>query len=182
MLELLFVVALLCWVAISCLQLLAALPAGPAILASLVLVPTLAVLRARGVIISHDLHFLGRRRRPVPPERFFWPATRRKLGRRALGALLLAVASWWLVLGCPDRLTADWKSLPGWLASAFGAACTVEFVACAWIYLRASQRFDPQAPGLVGWLRRGLYWLSDNHEFLGEEPLPRERRKREGVY
>jgi len=24
--------------------------------------------------------------------------------------------------------------------------------------------------------------LSDNHEFLGEEPLPREKRERESVY
>jgi len=182
MLELLFVVALLSWVAILCLQFLAALPAGPAILSSLVLVPVLSVLRARGVINSNDLHFIDRRRRPVPPERFFWPATRRKLGRRALGALLLALVSWWLALARPDRLAADWASLPGWLASACGAVCLVEFLACGWIYLRASQRFDPQAPSLVGWLRRGLYWLSDNHEFLGEEPLPREKRKREGVY
>ncbi len=182
MLELLFVVALMCWAAISCLQYLAALPAGPALLAALVLVPPLAALRARHLVPACSLDLLSSGRRPVPPERFFWPSTRRKLGRRALAALFLAGAAWALALNRPERLAADWASLPGWLLSVSAAACSIEFLSCSWIYLRASQRFDAQAPGLVGWLRRGLYWLSDNHEFLGEEPLPREKRKRESVY
>jgi hypothetical protein len=182
MLELLFFVALLGWVAVSSLQYLAALPAGPAILAALVLVPPLALLRGRRLLTHHHLDFLQGHRRPLPPERFFWPTTRRRLGLRTLLMAVIAVTGWSLALGRTERLAADWVSVSGWLAAACGSACSVEFLAACWLYLRASQRFDPQAPGLVGWARRALYRISDNHEFLGEEPLPREKRKRESVY
>ncbi|MFM5984996.1 MAG: hypothetical protein ACKO9I_06670, partial [Sphaerospermopsis kisseleviana] len=57
-----------------------------------------------------------------------------------------------------------------------------EALACGWLYIRASHWFDRHAPSLVGWMRRMLYRISDNHEFLGEEPFPRERRHREKVF
>jgi hypothetical protein len=82
----------------------------------------------------------------------------------------------------PAEWSASRASLVGWLAGAAGIVALAEVCAALWLYVRASQRFDRLAPRAVGWLRRGLYRISDNHEFLGEEPLPREKRRRESVY
>ena len=69
------------------------------------------------------------------------------------------------------------------MAAAVAAiASLTELAAAVWLYFRASQLFDNLAPTALGWLRVGLYRLSDNHEFLGEEPLPRSKRVRESIY
>jgi len=64
----------------------------------------------------------------------------------------------------------------------FAILAAAEVFAAGSLYLRASHWFDRHAPGFVGWARRALYRLSDNDEFLGEEPMPREKRRREKVY
>lgn len=182
MLELLFLVALLSWAVISAFEFLAALPAGPAIVPALIALPVLAALRARMIVRARQLDFIDYRRRPIPPERFFWPSNRRHLVQRAAAASAMAVLMWTLVLLRPQRLEPDAASLAAWLAALTGTLAAAEFLAALAVHLRASQRFDPLGPGIVGLLRRGLYRLSDNHEFLGEEPLPREKRQRESVY
>jgi hypothetical protein len=119
---------------------------------------------------------------PLPPERFYWPATRRWLGRRTVLAAGLAAAAWPAALVWPARNVPDAASLAGWIAGFIAITALAEAAAGLWLYVKTSQRFNRQTPGLVGWLRRGLYRLSENHEFLGEEPLPREKRAREAVY
>lgn len=182
MLELLFLFALIAWGVITAFEFLASLPAGPAILPALVIIPVLAAVRARRIVRERQLDFIHRRGRPVPPERFFWPTNRRHLLRRAAFALPVAAMLWTLLLMRPQRLAPDVESLAGWLAALAGTLAAAEALAAAAVHLRASQRLDPLAPGFIGLLRRGLYRLSDNHEFLGEEPLPREKRTRESVY
>lgn len=184
MLELLFIIALISWAVISLLQFLAGLAAAPALLAAAIIVPLLALRRARALARAGHVDFVrsGRRRRPLPPERFYWPSTRRWLGRRTVAAATAAILAWPLALLCPARASLAWDSLAGWAFSAAGIAALAEAAAGLWLYVRTSQRFNRQTPNLIGWLRRGLYRLSDNHEFLGEEPLPREKRKRESVY
>jgi hypothetical protein len=182
MLELLFLFALIAWAVITAFEFLASLPAGPAILPALLIVPVLAAVRANSIARARRLGFLHRRGRPLPPDRFFWPSTRRHLLRRAVLAAPVAAFMWALVLLRPQRLGPDAGSLAAWLAALVGTVAAAEALAAAAVHLRASQRFDPLAPGFVGLLRRGLYRLSDNHEFLGEEPLPREKRRRESVY
>lgn len=183
MLELLFLVALVSWAVISVLQYLAALPAAPTLLAAAVIMPVLAFLRARTVARQRGIDFARRKQRaPLPPERFYWPATRRWLGRRTLLAAVLAAVAWPVALGWPARPRLDADSIAGWVAAAVAIAALAEAAAGLWLYVKTSQRFNRQTPGLIGWLRRGLYRLSDNHEFLAEEPLPREKRKREAVY
>jgi hypothetical protein len=182
MLELLFIVALIAWVVVSTLQYLAGLPAAPTLLVAAILLPLLALWRSRVLARQGGIYFVRSRRRPLPPERFYWPATRRKLGRRAIASVLVTVLVWPLALGQPARWSIDQESITGWLAGAIGIIALSEACAAIWLYVRASQRFDKLAPVAVGWLRRGLYRISDNHEFLGEEPLPRQKRARESVY
>jgi len=182
MLELLFIVALIAWVVISTLQYLAGLPAAPTLLAAAILLPLLASWRSRVLARQGGIHFVRSRRRPLPPERFYWPGTRRTLGRRVIMSALLALLAWPLALWQPARWSFDHESVTGWLAGTIGIVALSEACAAIWLYVRASQRFDHLAPVAVGWLRRGLYRISDNHEFLGEEPLPRQKRARESVY
>lgn len=182
MLELLFIIALVAWAVVSVLQYLAGLEAAPTLLAAALVIPPLGAWRARVLARRAGISFLRTQRPPLPPERFYWPATRRRLGRRAslfgtMAAVAIPAAIVW-----PARLSAEASSLTGWVAAVLGIAAVAEAVAGAWLYVRASQRFDHLAPVAVGWLRRGLYRLSDNHEFLGEEPLPRQKRVRESVY
>lgn len=182
MLELLFIVALVAWLAISVLQYLAGLPAAPTLLAAAVLIPSMVLWRSRVLARRGGIDFVRTQRRPLPPEKFYWPATRRHLGRRAGAAATATLIAWPLALWRPARWSVDGASVTGWLGGAAGIIALAEVCAALWLYVRASQRFDHLAPRAVGWLRRGLYRISENHEFLGEEPLPREKRARESVY
>lgn len=183
MLELLFVVALVSWAVISVLQYLAALPAAPTLLAAAFLVPILACFRARRIARRRKIESVRRGKRPpLPPERFYWPATRRWLGRRTILAGCVAAVSWPVAVIRPVRPAFDPAVLAEWAAAFLAITALAEATATLWLYVTTSQRFNRQTPGLVGWLRRALYRLSDNHEFLAEEPLPREKRAREAVY
>jgi hypothetical protein len=183
MLELLFLIAIISWGVISVGQYLATLPAAPTLLAATLLVPVLALARGRQIARRRNILLgRGRRRMPLPPERFYWPATRRWLGRRTILAAGIAAAAWPAALVWPARNVPDAASLAGWTAAVVAITALAEAAAGLWLYVKTSQRFNRQTPGLVGWLRRGLYRLSDNHEFLGEEPMPREKRAREAVY
>jgi hypothetical protein len=182
MLELLFIVALIAWAVVSILQYLAGLPAAPTLIAATILLPLLASWRSRVLARQGGIHFVRSHRRPLPPERFYWPATRRRLGRRAVVSALVALVAWPLALAQPARWSIGQESITGWIAGAVGIIALSEACAAIWLYVRASQRFDHLAPVAIGWLRRGLYRISDNHEFLGEEPLPRQKRARESIY
>ncbi len=182
MFELLFIVALIAWGVISVLQYLADLPAAPTLLAAAVAVPALAAWRVRVLARQGRIAFVSTRRRPLPPERFYWPATRRRLGKRTLVCSALATASTPAAIIWPADWSTDPASLTGWITAAIAIAALSEAAAGTWLYVRASQRFDHLAPAALGWVRRGLYRLSDNHEFLGEEPLPRQKRVRESIY
>lgn len=182
MLELLFIVALIAWAVVSVLQYLAGLAAAPTLLAAAVFVPVIAYWRVRALARVGRIEFVRTARRPLPPDRFYWPATRRLLGRRIMVCIMTMIAAWPVAMLSPAEWSADRASLAGWLAGAAGIVALAEVCAALWLYVRASQRFDRLAPCAVGWLRRGLYRISDNHEFLGEEPLPREKRRRESVY
>ncbi|MEX1045177.1 MAG: hypothetical protein WEC73_03530 [Chthoniobacterales bacterium] len=184
MLELLFIVAMVSWAVISLLQFLAGLPAAPTLLAAAVVVPLLAFWRARCLARIGWLKPPRRHGgpRPLPPERFYWPATRRWLGRRTVGAALLAAVAWPVAILWPAPFSWQAGAIVAWIVATTAIAALAEAAAGLWLYVKTSQRFNRQTPGLIGWLRRGLYRFSDNHEFLGEEPLPREKRARESVY
>lgn len=182
MFELLFIVALVAWGVIALLQYLAGLESAPTLLAAALLVPLLSIWRARRLARGAGISFVRGQRQPLPPERFYWPATRRRLGWRTIACAAGASVAAPAAILWPARWSPETASLAGWAAAAAGIAALAEAAAGTWLYVRASQRFDNLAPVAVGWLRRGLYRLSDNHEFLAEEPLPRQKRVRESVY
>lgn len=183
MLELLFLVALVSWAVVSILQYLAALPAAPTLLVATFAVPLLAFIRTRNLARQGRIELgLGRKRAPLPPEKFYWPATRRWLGRRTIFAALVALLVWPAAIVWPAQAALGANSIAGWIAGFLAINALAEAAAGLWLYVKTSQRFNRQTPGLIGWLRLALYRLSDNHEFLAEEPLPREKRAREAVY
>ncbi len=182
MFELLFIVALVAWGVISVLQYLAELPAAPTLLAAAVAIPILAAWRMRALAHREHIEFVRTSRRPLPPERFYWPATRRRLGWWTVVCASVAALAGPAAVIYPAAWSLGPVSIAGWIAAFVGIASLAEAAAGAWLYVHASQRFDRLAPVALGWLRRGLYRVSDNHEFLGEEPLPRQKRVRESVY
>jgi len=181
-LELLFIIAFIAWAVITVFQYLAGLAAAPTLLAAALTVPILAVWRSRLLIRRAHLEFASARRRPLPPERFYWPSARRRLGWRIGLATFVTLAAWPVALIWPARWSLGAGSATGWAAAALAITSLAELAAALWLYVRASQLFDHLAPTALGWLRVGLYRLSDNHEFLGEEPLPRRKSVRESIY
>lgn len=182
MFELLFLIALVAWLFFSALEFVLTLSFAPTIIAAGILVPLLSLLRWHALVRAHGLLRLAPRTRPVPPERFYWLRSRRRLGRRIGIVLFVALFSWPVACLWPAELSADGSSLAGWLFGVLAIFAAAESCAACLLYLRASHWFDRHAPRFVGLVRRALYRLSDNHEFLGEEPLPRDKRRREKVY
>lgn len=183
MVELLFIIAMGAWAVISLILFLAALPAAPALLAATLMLPGLTWLALRRLARRGNIPTAAHRTgAPLPPERFYWPATRRRLGWRTVLMAAAAGALWVSVFLWPARLSLEIASLARWIPATLAIVALAESVGAGWLYVRASQHFNRQTPSLIGWMRRALYRLSDNHEFLREEPLPREKRVREAVY
>jgi hypothetical protein len=182
MFELLFLIAMITWAFITLIQYLAGLPAALTLLVATLAVPLLAYSRARTMARRHGLTTNRRAGPPLPPERFYWPATRHWLGWHCTLAALAAALAWPVTILWPARPAIDTASLLGWVSAMAAIIALAEAVAGLWLYVKTSQRFNRQTPTVIGWLRLGLYRISDNYEFLGEEPLPREKRVRESVY
>lgn len=180
MLELLFIIGLVSWLLVSALQYVAGLPAAGTLSAAAILAPALAWIRMRSLARAARLDFVRGTRSPVPPERFYWPLVRRRLGWRTAAFTALAGISWPMALARPAQF--DPATSWGWMAGAAAILATAEAAAAAWLYVKASQKFHHLKPAFLGWIRLSLYRLSDNHEFLGEEPLPLRKKEREAVY
>lgn len=183
MVELLFIIAMGAWAVISLIQFLAVLPAAPAMLAAALALPGLTWLAMRRLARRGNIRTAAHRAGPpLPPERFYWPATRRRLGWRTVLMAVAAGGLWASVFLWPARLSLEFASLAAWITPLLAILALAEAMGAGWLYVRASQHFNRQTPSVIGWMRRALYQLSDNHEFLREEPLPREKRVRESVY
>lgn len=182
MFELLFLVALVAWLFFSALELILSLPCAPTLIAAFIVVPLLTAVRYTSMVRVHHLARVRPGSRPVPPEKFFWPLSRRKIGLRLAVASVCALVLWPVALIWPARGSMEIISVAGWISGLFAILALGEALASGCLYVRASHWFDRHAPNFVGWTRQLLYRLSDNHEFLGEDPLPRERRRREKVF
>ena len=182
MFELLFFIALVAWLFFSTFEFVLSLPCAPTLIAAFVLVPLLAIARYAALVRAHHLERVRPGSQPVPPERFFWPLARRRIGWRFIASFTSALALWPVAVLWPAGRELSVSSVAGWITGVLAILALGETLACGWLYIRASHWFDRHAPSLVGWMRRMLYRISDNHEFLGEEPFPRERRHREKVF
>jgi hypothetical protein len=182
MFEILFIVGAIAWVVLTAFQWLATLAAFPTILAGMVLVPVLAVWSYGRTLRQLRVEFLRSRRGFLPPERFYWPEQARSLARVAAGLLAGAVVAWAVAIWWPASLVATGTSAVGWVAGLAAIGCSGLAMARWVVFFRGSQRFDALTPNIVGALRRGMFWLSDNYEFLGEEPEVPRKKKRESIY
>lgn len=182
MVELLIFLALFGWAVVSVVLWLAELPAFPTLLARAVFIPPIAAVSYHRLLRRNGLDFLRTKRGFLPPERFYWPERAAGLRRSGLWLVAVAAGSWPVAIGCPARLSADAISILGWVSGWMGIVAGALACARLWLYVKGSQRFDRFTPGFIGAIRRFMYWISDNHEFLGEEPeMPRKATK-ESVY
>ncbi len=180
MVELLIILAMFGWLVVATVEFLSSLAAFPTIVTATLVVPPAALALYRRLAVRNRLEFLRDRRGFLPPERFYWPGQARVLRWQLGGAFTGTVVAWPVALLEPARWAAD--SWVGWLAGAAAIVSTTLLMSLLALYLRASQRFDKFTPAPIGWARRTMFWLSDNHEFLDEEPeLPRKKTK-ESVY
>ncbi len=182
MFEILFIFGAIAWVVLTAVEWLATLAAFPTIVAGVVVAPVVAACSYARVLRGLRLEFLRSRRCFLPPERFYWPEQSRDLLRGAVGFSAGAVVAWVVAIGWPASLAATGTSAVGWIAGIAAIACSGLSMARWVIFFRGSQRFDALTPNVVGALRRGMFWLSDNHEFLGEEPEVPRKKTRESIY
>ncbi len=182
MFELLFIFGAVAWLVLTAFEWLSALEAFPTIVAGLVGVPILAVWTYGRLLARLKLDGLWSRRILLPPERFYWPGQARSLRRKAAAMLVGAAVAWSVAISFPAAIHWTLASVVGWVGGALALGLSAGGTARLAIFVRGSQRFDPLTPLAVGALRRWMFWISDNYEFLGEEPEVRRKRERESIY
>jgi hypothetical protein len=182
MLELLVILAMFGWVILTVIQFLSSLEAFPTIAAAVVAIPLLAIRLHARLLRSLRLEFLRGHRGFLPPERFYWRAQAAGLRRELAWCVAGVLLAWPLAIVCPAALALSARSAAGWLAGGVAIGASALFCSRLAVYLRASQRYDRFTPIPVGWLRRFMFWISDNYDFLGEEPEVRRRKKKEAIY
>ncbi len=182
MFEILFIFGAIAWVVLTAIEWLSTLAAFPTIVAGVVVVPILAIWSYGRILRVMGLDFLKGSRGFLPPERFYWPGQARGLARRTAGLGGVALFGWTAAIWCPASLLLDWTSVVGWLAGGTAIVCSGLAMSRLVIFFRGSQRFAALTPNVMGALRRGMFWLSDNYEFLGEEPEIPRKKTRESIY
>jgi hypothetical protein len=81
----------------------------------------------------------------------------------------------------PASLTVDTVSCVGWVTGLAAIVATGCFFSRFCLFIQASQRFDSLTPGAIGAIRRWMFRISDNYEFLGEEPEIPKKSSKEAV-
>jgi hypothetical protein len=119
------------------------------------------------------------KREPIPPERFRWFAQEPKLRLMVMWLSAAAVSAWWNAATLPASGYLDVQSVAGWMNVLVGIFAAGRVISLIVLFFQASQWFDSMTPNLVGLLRRAMYRLSDNYEYLGQK---RRDREKEEVY
>jgi hypothetical protein len=177
MVEVLVIFGLLGWLFLTFLEWLSTLPVFPAMVTAAVLCPILSVRGYFRLARKWKLHGIYSNRDPIPPERFYWIVQRRKLqGSTALFAIPCLLA-WCNAALLPASLEVNLPSIVGWLNSLVGILTLSRVVCATALFFQASQWFDAMSPSLVGLLRRTMYKLSDNYEYLGQRKRDPEKEK-----
>lgn len=182
MFEILFIFGAIAWLVLTAIEWLSTLEAFPTIVVGIVGVPLLSVWAYGQLLAGLQLEVLQKHRKFLPPERFYWPGQARGLWRMALAMLVGGVVAWSVAIWWPASASWGVGSIVGWVSGAAAVALSAGGMARLAIFLRGSQRFDPLTPIAVGALRRWMFRISDNYEFLGEEPEVRRKRERESIY
>ncbi len=178
MVELFFLIGLLGWLGAVLFEFLYSQPFFPSVASALLVVPLVAWC---------DYHWLSQKMpfrrietldKPIPPERFYWKIVRRRIGRELwLLAVTLPVAWLTLVFYPVGRESTFWVGLIATLVALWSSG---RILSRATLYFNASQWYDKMTPRFMGWLRNWMYRISDNPEFLSDDP-PKKKEK-ETVY
>jgi hypothetical protein len=169
MVEVLAIFGFLGWVFLALLEWLQSLSVFPAIAAAFFICPILAVRDYCHVRQSWRLSGIQANREPVPPERFYWPAQIARLRRRICFFGVCSVLAWTNAAILPASLQANVPSFMGWLNAAVGILAVSRAASTTVLFFKTSQWFDAMRPNVIGILRRAMYRLSDNYEYLGQK-------------
>ncbi len=184
MLEILFLIGVFGMGLVMAAEFIAQLDALPTLLVGALFVPVLYRVFYSTALVRYGLERLPARarRRPVPPERFFWDLRRARLRARALGLALLAGGAWTVALRSPAAWSADGSSVLGWVAGFLAIVATADAAACGLVFMRASEWLDGTGSRWASRCRRVLSRMSGDRELLDPDPLPgapeRQRRAR----
>jgi hypothetical protein len=179
MVEVLAIFGLLGWLLLTLLEWLRTLSVFPAVIIGLVVCPIVTVEDYSSLIRNWRLGGVVANRDPIPPERFYWFAQLPRLRRRIFFFGLCSVLAWGNAAILPASMNATVSSLVGWLNAAVGILALSRATSTTILFFKASQWFDSMHPGVVGILRRAMYRLSDNYEYLGQK---RRNPEKEEVY
>jgi hypothetical protein len=177
MVEVVAIFALLGWLLLTLLEWLQSLSVFPAIVMGFVICPILGVRDYYFVIQTWRLSGMVANREPVPPERFYWSIQLPRLRRRIYFFALCSVLTWVNAATLPASLDATVPSLIGWLNAAVGILAVSRTASTTILFFNASQWFDAMRPNVVGILRRAMYRLSDNYEYLGQKKQDPEKEQ-----
>ena len=177
MVEVLVIFGLLGWLFLTFLEWLSTLPVFPAIVTAAVLCPILSALDYLRLTRSWKLRGIYSNRDPIPPERFYWVVQRIRLQRSIILFTVPCALAWCNAALLPASLDVNLASIVGWLNSLVGIFTLSRVVSATALFFKASQWFDAMSPTLVGLLRRAMYKLSDNYEYLGQKKRDPEKEK-----
>jgi len=180
MVEILFVIGLLGWLAAMLFEYLYTLPSFGTVVTALLVPPIVAAVEYYRKKEAWHLQGIGTARSATPPERFYWPWRRDKLFFGAMSQWAIALPLWVLAFWFPVAGEQAGEALVGVTTTGMAAWLTGAGLGRLLLHFHASQWFDRMTPWIAGFCRRTLYRLSDNPEFLGDPTFaPTRRRARE---
>ena len=177
MVEVLVIFGLLGWVFLTFLEWLSTLPVFPAVVLAAVLCPILGTRDYLRRTRTWKLRGIYSNRDPIPPERFYWIVQQVRLRRSIILFTIPCALAWCNAALLPASLEVSLASIMGWLNSLVGILTLSRVVSTTALFFKASQWFDAMSPTLVGLLRRAMYKLSDNYEYLGQKKRDPEKEK-----
>jgi hypothetical protein len=177
MVEVVAIFALLGWLLLTLLEWLQSSSIFPAIVVALVVCPILGVRDYYFVAQTWRLSGMVANREPIPPERFYWSVQLPRLRRRIYFFGVCSVLAWFNAATLPASLDASVPSFVGWLNAGVGVLVVSRAASTTILFFNASQWFDAMRPNVVGLLRRAMYRLSDNYEYLGKKRQDPEKEK-----
>lgn len=179
MVEVLAIFGFLSWLFKAVCEWLSSLPVFPAIVLAGVLIPIFVICDYQYLSRAWNLRGMFAKREPIPPERFHWFAQEPKLRLMVMWLSAAAVSAWWNAATLPASEHLDFASVAGWMNVLVGIFAAGRVISLIVLFFQASQWFDSMTPNLVGLLRRAMYKLSDNYEYLGQK---RRDHEKEEVY
>jgi len=167
------------WLLLALLEWLQSLGVFPAIVMGFVVCPILGLRDYHFITRTWRLSGMAANREPIPPERFYWSIQLPHLRRRIYFFAFCSVLAWFNAVTLPASLSVTVPSLIGWMNAAVGILSVSRAASASILFFNASQWFDAMRPNVVGMLRRAMYRLSDNYEYLGQK---RQDPEKEEVY